>query len=90
MRRHNIECSVGDDEVILRFDEAYEARKFTGRSDFEDTYTASNSGGVQFCCAVSDALADGVLGFRYRRFASLNMGRAFLSSQNRCLESTQR
>ena len=59
MRRHNIECSVGDDEVLLRFDEAHEARKLTGRSDFEDTYTASNSGACKICCAVSDALADG-------------------------------
>ncbi len=35
MRRHNIECSVGDDDVVLRFDEVYEARKVTGRSHFE-------------------------------------------------------
>lgn len=41
MRRHNIECSVGDDEVVLRFDEVYEARKFIGTSHFEDTYIAS-------------------------------------------------
>ncbi len=90
MRRHNIECSVGDDEVILRFDEVYEAKKVTGRSHFEDTYTASNSGGVQFTTVVSDVQANGVLGFLYRRFGSRNMGKAFLSSQKEYFESTQR
>ena len=90
MKRHNIECSVGDDEVILRFDEVYEARKVTGRSHFEDTYTASSSGGVQFHGVVSDVQAKGVLGFLYRRFGSRNMGKAFLSSQKKYLESTQR
>ncbi|MBT8241299.1 MAG: hypothetical protein KJN63_08740 [Acidimicrobiia bacterium] len=89
MKRHNIECSVGDDEVILRFDEVYEASKFTGRSHFEDVYTASDSGGVQFHSVVSDVQANGVLGFLYRRFGSRNMGKAFLSSQKKYLESTQ-
>ncbi len=89
MRRHNIECSVGDDEVILRFDEVYEAGKVTGRSHFEDAYTASNEGGVQFHTVVSDVQADGVLGFLYRRFGSRNMGKAFLSSQKAYLESMQ-
>ncbi len=90
MRRHNIECSVSDDEVILRFDEVYEARKVTGRSHFEDTYTASNSGGVQFHSVVSDVQMNGVLGFLYRRFGRRNMGKAFLSSQKKYFESTQR
>ena len=90
MRRHNIECSVGDDGVILRFDEVYEARKVTGRSHFEDTYTASSSGGVQFHSVVSDVEANGVLGFLYRRFGSRNMGKAFLSSQKEYLESAPR
>ena len=89
MRRHNIECSVGDDEVILRFDEVYDTSKVTGRSHFEDTYTASNSGGVQFHSVVSDVQANGVLGFLYRRFGSRNMGKAFLSSQKKYLENTQ-
>ncbi|NND03023.1 MAG: hypothetical protein HKN91_09570, partial [Acidimicrobiia bacterium] len=74
MRRHNIECSVGDDEVMLRFDEVYETSKVTGRSHFEDTYRASSSGGVQFQSVVSDVQANGVLGFLYRKFGSRNMG----------------
>ena len=90
MRRHNIECSVGDDKVILSFDEVYETSKVTGRSHFEDTYTASNSGGVQFHSVVSDVQANGVLGFLYRRFGSRNMGKAFLSSQKKYFENTQR
>ena len=89
MRRRNIKCSVGDDEVILRFDEVYEAKKVTGRSHFEDTYTASNSGGVQFQSIVSDVQANGVLGFLYRKFGSRNMGKAFLSSQKKYFETTQ-
>jgi hypothetical protein len=90
MRRNNIECSVGDDEVVLRFDEVYETSKVTGRSHFEDTYTASSSGGVQFKSVVSDVQADGVLGFLYRKFGSRNMGKAFLPSQKKYFESTQR
>ena len=90
MKRHNIERSVGDDEVVLRYDEVYEARKVTGRSHFEDTYTTSSSGGVQFHGVVSDVQANGVLGFLYRRFGSRNMGKAFLSSQKKYLESTPR
>ena len=75
IRRRNINCSVGDDEVILRFDEVYEAKKVTGRSHFEDTYTASNSGGVQFQKSiVSDVQANGVLGFLYRKFGSAKHG----------------
>ena len=89
MKRHNIDCSVGEDEVILRFDEVYEARKVTGRSHFEDVYTASDSGGVQFHSVVSDVQMNGVLGFLYRRFGSRNMGKAFLSSQKKYFESTQ-
>lgn len=88
MRRHNIECSVGDDEIVLRFDEVYETSKVTGRSHFEDRYTSSNSGGVQFHSVVSDVQADGVLGFLYRRFGSRNMGKAFLSSQKKYFESS--
>ncbi len=89
MNRRNIECAVRDDEVVVRFDEVYEARKVTGRSHFEDAYTASNSG-VRFHCVVSDVQMDGVLGFLYRRFGSRNMGKAFLSSQKTYFESTQR
>jgi hypothetical protein len=90
MRRHNIECTVGDDEVILRFDEVYETSKVTGESHFEDTYTGSSSGGVQFHTEVSDVRANGVLGFLYRNFGKRNMGKAFLSSQKKYFESTQR
>ena len=61
MRRHNIECSVGDDEVILRFDEVYEAEVHRKIAHFEGASTAPNSGGVQFCRAVSDVRANGVL-----------------------------
>ena len=81
MKRHNIERSVGDDEVIVRFDEVYEARKVTGRLHFEETYTSSSSGGVQFHSVVSDVQANGVLGLLYRTFGSRNMGKAFLSNQ---------
>ena len=90
MRRRNIECSVGDDEIILRSDEVYEAGKITVRSHFDDAYTASSSGGVQFRSVVSDVQANGMLGFLYRRFGSRNMGKALLSSQKMYLESTQR
>ena len=90
MRRHNIVCSVGDDEVILRFDEVYEARKLTVTSHFEGTYTASNPDVVQVRTVVSDVHTNGVLGFLYRRFGSRNMGKAFLSSEKVYLESTQR
>ena len=87
MKRHDIECSVADDEVVLRYDEVYETGKVTGRSHFEDAYTASDSGGVQFRCLVSDVRADGVLGFLYTKFGSRNMGKAFLSSQQDYFQS---
>ena len=90
MRRHNIECTVGENEVTLRFDEVYEASKVTGRAHFDDSYTASDSGGVEFRSVVSDVQANGVLGFLYRRFGSRNMGKAFLSSQKRYFEGAQR
>ncbi len=90
MKRNNIECSVGDDEIILRFDEVYDAKKVTGTSHFEDTYKASKSGGVQFHSVVSDVKMDGVLGFLYRTFGSRSMGKAFVSSQKQYFESTQR
>ncbi len=90
MKRHNIECTIGDDEVIVRFDEVYETTKVTGRSHFEETYTSSSPRGVQFHCVVSDVQANGVLGFLYRTFGSKNMGKAFLSSQKKYFESTQR
>ncbi len=87
MRRRNIERSVADDEVTLRYDEVYETGKVTGRSRFEDAYTASDSGGVQYRCVVSDVEADGVLGFLYTKFGSRNMGKAFLSSQQDYFQS---
>lgn len=73
----------------MRFDEVYEARKVTGRSHFEETYTSSSSGGVQFHSAVSDVHANGVLGLLDRTFGSRSIGKAFLSSQKKYCESTQ-
>ena len=87
MRRTNISRTVTDDQVVVEFDEEYEAgSKVKATSHFTHTFTAA-SGGVHHHLVVGDLEFAGVLGFFYRTLGRASMRKAFLSSYKSCFES---
>ena len=80
MKRTNIIKRIKDEQVVVAFEEAYQAgRAITTKSQFLDEFTMSETG-VTHRLIMSNVEAPGLMGFFYRKFGSANMGKAFLSA----------
>ena len=80
MTRSNISKRIEADEVVVEFDERYEASsKVTTTSHFSENYTTGDTG-VTYRLVMSNVEATGFLGFFYERFGNSKMGNAFLQA----------
>ncbi|MBU1823232.1 MAG: hypothetical protein KKG00_17255 [Bacteroidetes bacterium] len=86
MTRSNIVVDNTADELVLEFDEEYQAGKaVTTNAHFLHEFT-KNAGGVEHRMVISGLSAPGVLGFFYKNFGKSSMGKAFLGSYKAYLE----
>lgn len=86
MKRTGISAHVGSDDVVMEFDEEYQAgRLVTTKSHFHHRFTARDDA-VDHRIVISAVAAPGFLGFFYRKFGSSNIGNAFLRSYKTFLE----
>ncbi len=87
MTRTNISKTIGDDSVLVAFDEEYRAgSRVTTTTHFVDEFTRSGTG-VRHHLVMSNVTATGLLGFFYRTFGKSKMGNAFLTSYKTYLEN---
>lgn len=86
MKRTNIMVKVKADNILVEFDEEYQAGKtVTTNSHFLDEFSAHEDKVVHHL-VISDVKAPGFMGFFYRKFGSSNMGKAFLGAYKNFLE----
>ena len=86
MRRTNITKRIEADEVVVEFDEQYDAgSKVSTTSHFSDQFTTSDRG-VTHRLVITDVEAPGFLGFLYRKFGSSKIGRALLAANKAYFE----
>ena len=80
MRRTNIRIDFDMEQVLVEYDEEYQAGKMlTTTSHFQEEFK-TNSDGIIFKMIISDLKAPGFMGFFYRNFGSSNTGSAFLTA----------
>jgi carbon monoxide dehydrogenase subunit G len=80
MKRTNISTRIEAENVVVEFDEKYQAgSKITTKSHHLDEFTSSKTG-VKHHTVISGVEAPGLLGFLYRSFGKSNIGNAYLNS----------
>ena len=87
MKRINISKSVSPDEVVIECDEEYRAGKMVNTKSHIMSEFVKSKNGIKHHLVISNVEATGLLGFFYRYFGSKNIGRAFLGSYKKHLES---
>ena len=87
MKRTNISRRSEADQVVVEFDEEYQAGSLlTTTSHIVDEFTASETG-VTHRTVISGIEAPGFLGFFYRNLGKSNTGNAFLNSYKTYFET---
>jgi hypothetical protein len=87
MKRTNIAKRIEAENVVVEFDEEYQAgSRVTVTSHYWDEFTTSGRG-VEHRLLVGDVEAPGFLGFFYKRFGASKMGNAHLTASKIHLET---
>lgn len=87
MTRSKISRRLEEDQVLIEFDEEYQAgRLVTATSHFLHAFTRTDAG-VSHRIVIRDVAAPGLLGFFYRTFGRKSMGNAFLKAYKAHLEA---
>jgi len=86
MRRTNISRTVDDENVIVEFDEKYQAgRMINVKSRSLDEFTISGDK-VKHHTVLSEVKAPGILCFFYRTFGKSSIGNSLMKSYKTFLE----
>jgi hypothetical protein len=80
MKRTNITKRIAAEQVVVEFDEEYQAGSLvTAKSHYLDEFTTSDTG-VRHRVVISGIEAPGFLGFFYRNFGKSSIGKSVLDS----------
>lgn len=80
MKRTNIKKQLNSTQIVIEFDELYQARKMiTTKSHFLHEFKVSDIG-VKHHIIISNMEAPGFLGFFYRNLGKSSIGKAFLNA----------